>query len=53
MLKPKMRSLNDREGDHLPPGLPRVADAHVHVFPPDLFGAVWQWFDENAWPIRA
>ena len=52
MLKPEMPSINDREDDRLPPDLPAVADAHVHVFPPNLFSAVWQWFDENAWPIR-
>ncbi len=52
MLKPEMPSINDREGDYLPPGLPATVDAHVHVFPPHLFSAVWQWFDDNAWPIR-
>ncbi len=52
MLKPEMPSISDREDDRLPSGLPAVVDAHVHVFPPNLFGAVWQWFDENAWPIR-
>ena len=52
MLKPEMQSINDREGDRPPLGLSAVADAHVHVFPPHLFRAVWQWFDENAWPIR-
>ena len=29
-----------------------VIDAHVHVFPPPVFEAVWRWFDENAWSIR-
>jgi uncharacterized protein len=29
-----------------------VIDAHVHVFPPPVFQALWQWFDENAWSIR-
>lgn len=52
MLKSDMPRIDDREGDHPPSGLPVVADAHVHVFPPHLFSAVWQWFDENAWPIR-
>ncbi len=52
MLKPEMPTINDREDDRLPPDLPAVVDAHVHVFPPNLFSAVWQWFDENAWPIR-
>jgi predicted TIM-barrel fold metal-dependent hydrolase len=52
MLKPEMPSINDQEGDYQPAGLPDVVDAHVHVFPSSLFSAVWQWFDENAWPIR-
>jgi uncharacterized protein len=29
-----------------------VIDAHVHVFPPPVFEALWRWFDENAWAIR-
>lgn len=52
MLKPHMPSLNDREGAGVPPGLPDIIDSHVHVFPENLFSAVWQWFDENGWPIR-
>ena len=29
-----------------------VIDAHLHVFPPPVFEALWRWFDENAWSIR-
>ena len=29
-----------------------VIDAHMHVFPPPVFEALWRWFDENAWSIR-
>ena len=29
-----------------------VWDAHVHVFPPRVFEAIWTWFDTHAWPIR-
>jgi len=29
-----------------------VVDAHVHIFPHDIFSAIWQWFDKNAWRIR-
>ncbi len=47
-----MPSLNDPEDARLPAGLPPVIDAHVHVFPRDIFSAIWKWFDENAWPIR-
>ncbi len=36
----------------VPDGLPPVIDAHVHVFPHNLFSAVQKWFDEHAWHIR-
>ncbi|WP_419655805.1 putative amidohydrolase family protein [Desulfosarcina variabilis str. Montpellier] len=52
MLKTNMPSLNDPEGVWVPAGLPPVIDAHVHVFPRDIFNSIWKWFDENAWPIR-
>ena len=52
MLKSKMPAINDQEGHRVPAGLPPVVDAHVHVFPHDIFAAVWKWFDEHAWPIR-
>ncbi len=52
MLNPSLPAINDPEGDRLPAGLPGAVDAHVHVFPPELFSAVWQWFDEHAWRIR-
>jgi predicted TIM-barrel fold metal-dependent hydrolase len=52
MLKPKMPSIRDDEGLIVPKGLPLVVDAHVHVFPHDIFEAIWDWFDKNAWHIR-
>lgn len=52
MLKPNMPSIEVREGARVPVGLPRVIDAHVHVFPPSIFSAIWKWFDKNAWHIR-
>lgn len=52
MLKTKMPSFNDVEGASAPAGLPPVVDAHVHVFPGNIFSAIWKWFDENAWRIR-
>lgn len=52
MLRPHLPSIDDKEGDHVPEGLPSVVDAHVHIFPESLFSAIWTWFDENAWPIR-
>jgi len=52
MLRPHLPSIDDAEGENLPEGLPAVVDAHVHIFPENIFSAIWSWFDENAWPIR-
>lgn len=43
--------IDEPEADSIPAGL-EVIDAHVHVFPPRVFAAVWRWFDRHAWPIR-
>jgi len=48
----QLSALKDVEGDSVPPGLPAVVDAHVHVFPGPIFKAVWAWFEEYGWPIR-
>ncbi len=45
-------ALEDAEGTHLPTQLPPVVDAHVHLFPPRVFAAIWRWFENHAWPIR-
>ena len=52
MLSPTLPTLNDREGDRVPAGLPPVVDAHVHVFPNGMFAAVRRWFDAHAWHMR-
>jgi predicted TIM-barrel fold metal-dependent hydrolase len=52
MLRPKLPSLNDKEGLSVPAGLPEVVDAHVHIFPKGIFSAIWKWFDAHAWHIR-
>jgi predicted TIM-barrel fold metal-dependent hydrolase len=52
MLGPHLPSIDDAEGERVPQGLPPVIDAHVHIFPANIFSAIWAWFDENAWPIR-
>lgn len=44
-------ALDDPEGARVPPGL-EVVDAHVHLFPPRVYEAIWRWFEDNAWPIR-
>lgn len=46
-----MPALNDAEGEATPAGL-TVIDAHVHLFPPRVYEAIWRWFEDNAWPIR-
>ena len=52
ILATPLAALDDPEGARLPPGLPPVVDAHVHLFPDRLFEAVWRWFGEHGWPIR-
>jgi predicted TIM-barrel fold metal-dependent hydrolase len=29
-----------------------VIDAHVHLFPPRVYDAIYRWFDRNAWRCR-
>lgn len=45
-------ALHDEEGERVDPALPPVIDAHVHLFPPGVFEAIWRWFDRYGWPIR-
>ncbi len=52
MLRNPLPALDDPEGDRVPPGLPTVVDAHVHVFPDELFASIRAWFDRHGWPIR-
>jgi predicted TIM-barrel fold metal-dependent hydrolase len=52
MLQPNLPTIHDAEGAGVPAGLPRVIDAHVHIFPEKLFSAIRRWFDDNAWHIR-
>ena len=52
MLNSRLPVINDTEGATIPAGFPAVTDAHVHVFPHDIFSAIRQWFDRNAWRIR-
>jgi len=47
----KLPALDDPEGERVPDHL-RVIDAHVHLFPDDVFAAIRRWFDENAWQPR-
>lgn len=46
--------LDDPEEPRVPDALRGLAvvDAHVHLFPPRVFAAIWRWFDAHAWPVR-
>jgi predicted TIM-barrel fold metal-dependent hydrolase len=52
LLQTPLPALDDREDDHVPAALPAVIDAHVHLFPDNLFASIWKWFDKFGWPIR-
>jgi len=52
LLSSPLPGLDDPEGASAPRLAPRIVDAHVHLFPPALFRAVWQWFQRHGWPIR-
>lgn len=52
MLTSSLPTLSDIEGVRVAAGLPPVVDAHVHIFPGNIFKAVRRWFDVNAWHIR-
>ncbi len=45
-------ALHDEEGAHVPRALRPLIDAHVHLFAPPVFEALWRWFEEHGWPIR-
>jgi predicted TIM-barrel fold metal-dependent hydrolase len=44
-------SVDDDDSGRVPDGA-LVVDAHVHLFPPGFFQAIWRWFDAHAWPVR-
>jgi predicted TIM-barrel fold metal-dependent hydrolase len=52
LLQTPLPALDDQEYDQVPNTLPAVIDAHVHLFPDNLFASIWQWFDKFGWPIR-
>jgi predicted TIM-barrel fold metal-dependent hydrolase len=52
LLAAPMAALDDPEGARVPPDLPEVIDAHVHLFPEGLARAIQDWFDRHGWPIR-
>ncbi|MGC9325937.1 MAG: amidohydrolase family protein [Desulfomonilia bacterium] len=52
VMQTPLPALHDPEGDSVPPSLPPIIDAHVHVFPDSIFTLIRTWFDQFAWPIR-
>jgi predicted TIM-barrel fold metal-dependent hydrolase len=52
LLQAPLAALDDLENDHVPAALPAVIDAHVHLFPDNLFASIRQWFKKFGWPIR-
>jgi predicted TIM-barrel fold metal-dependent hydrolase len=51
-LNSPLPAIDGAGGESVPAGMPFVIDAHVHLFPDNLFEAIWQWFDRYGWPIR-
>src|SRR6056297_719807 len=29
-----------------------IIDAHCHIFPPNIFNKIWQYFDEHYWYVK-
>lgn len=52
ILQTPLPALNDCEGAHVPESLPEVIDAHVHLFPDNLFDSIRKWFEKYGWPVR-
>jgi predicted TIM-barrel fold metal-dependent hydrolase len=52
ILSQPLPGIPDEEGITVPEGLPTVVDAHVHLFPPAVFEALWRWFRTHGWPVR-
>jgi predicted TIM-barrel fold metal-dependent hydrolase len=52
MLNAPLPLINEPEGQYVPVRLPFVVDAHVHLFPNNLFVPIRQWFEKFGWPIR-
>lgn len=52
MLRSDLPTFHDPENDTVPDGLPKVVDAHVHIFPDSIFNAIRRWFDRHAWRNR-
>jgi predicted TIM-barrel fold metal-dependent hydrolase len=52
MLDTPLAPIDESEGEFVPVQVPFIVDAHVHLFPNDLFAPIRQWFENFGWPIR-
>ena len=52
LLNTPLPFIDEPEGDSVPDSLPLVVDAHVHLFPDNLFAPIRNWFDKFGWRIR-
>ena len=52
MLNKPLPAIDEPEGDYVPVRQSYIVDAHVHLFPNNLFTPIRQWFEDHGWPIR-
>ena len=52
MLNRPLPAIDEPEGDYVPLQQTFIVDAHVHLFPNNLFTPIRQWFETHGWPIR-
>ncbi len=52
MLNTPLPAIDEPEGDYVPLRQTFIVDAHVHLFPNNLFTPIRQWFEIHGWPIR-
>ncbi|MDJ0819543.1 MAG: amidohydrolase family protein [Desulfobacterales bacterium] len=52
MLNTPLPAIDEPEGDYVPIRQSYIVDAHVHLFPNNLFTPIRQWFEIHGWPIR-
>ena len=52
MLNKPLAAVDEPEGQYVPFRSSFIVDAHVHLFPNNLFKPIRQWFENFGWPIR-
>ena len=51
MLNTPLPAIDDTEMDSIPMPMPCVIDAHVHLFPDEIFNAVWKKTAKSFWSM--